>query len=98
MIFLKEVSVNLSKLDQDILNNRGNVAFLDDIISQAKEFRVKLDWQMNKFLTDHVKGVNGVESLNKLDTSDPVYRYYNFKIRQYGDVERIIRVAEAYKK
>lgn len=89
--------MDLLKLDQQILNNRGNAPFMDRVIEQLKQIRVKLDWQVNKFLTDHCKGVTGV-ALTDLDSNSPIYRFYNYKCGQYASVERLVRIAEAYKK
>jgi hypothetical protein len=95
--FLRWKYMDLLKLDQEILNNRGNVTFLNDVIGQLKEIRAKLDWQVNKFLTDQCKGVLGI-ALTELDSTNPKYRYYNYKCGQYASVERLVRIAEAYKK
>lgn len=90
-------TMDLKALDNSILSNRGNVPFLDNVINELIEIRNKLDWQMTKFLAEQCKGVRGIE-LTDLDTSSPIYRFYNAKTTEYNLVERTIRVAEAYKK
>jgi hypothetical protein len=86
----------IQKLDQEVLNNRGNNAKLDEIIKSMEPILERYDWEMNKFLTDHCHGVKGIEATD-LDTSNPIYRYYNHKCSQYAAVKRIVRIAEAYK-
>jgi hypothetical protein len=89
--------MDLIKLDQQILNNRGNVAVLDSYIAELKVIKSTLDWQINKFLSEYCKGVTGL-ALTELDTSSNIYRFYNHKCGQYSQVERLIRIATAYKK
>lgn len=86
----------LSRLETDILNNRGNADFIDSAIVKMTELKEKFDWQMNKFLEQYCGGVIGLQKTD-LDTSSPLYRFYNFKCGQYEQVERMIRVAKAYR-
>lgn len=88
--------MNFKQIDNSILNHRGDASFLDGVIEDMQKYKDKLDWQVNKFLNDHCKGISGIE-LTDLDTSSPIYRYYNYKCGQYADVARTIRVAKAFK-
>lgn len=87
--------MNFNIIENTILTHRKDPAFLDKIIEEYTQVKDKLNWQMNKFLNDHCKGVAGIQ-LTDLDTSSPLYRYYNYKCGQYSSVERIIRVAKAF--
>lgn len=89
--------MDLIKLDQQILNNRGNVSVLDGYITTLSEIKKKLDWQIDKFLSEYCRGMTGI-ALTELDSSNKIYRFYNYKCGQYAQVERLIRVATAYKK
>jgi hypothetical protein len=88
--------MNIKETDNLILANRGNNKVLDGVIETANKIKTRIDWEMDKFLRDHVKGIEGIKKL-EVNTASPLYRYYNHKIRQYGDCERIIRVATAFK-
>jgi len=83
------------KLENGMLANRGNKAYMNEIIANMDLIKEKLDWQLTKFLDTYIKPTH--ESIDELslDTSNPLYRYYNYKCGQYSEVERIIRVAKA---
>jgi hypothetical protein len=82
-------------IDNQILNNKTNHDFLENIVGEMLEYRTKLDWQMEKFLEDHCKGVHGLDQLDH-GGSEPHKRYYATKCAEYSEVERAIRVATAY--
>jgi len=84
------------QLDQQILNHRGDTVFLNDTINKLVMYKGKLDVQIQTFLERYCPGVHGIEQ-TELDASNPVYRYFNHKRMEYAQVERLIRVAKAYK-
>ena len=92
----KTKSTNLSATENEILRNRGNAGVIDNIIAELYETKKTLDWQIDQFLTKYCQGVLGLEKTD-LDTSNPIYRYYNHKCGEYSAVERLIRVAKAYR-
>lgn len=87
--------MNLHKLENEILTNRGNPEVINNVVTQLIDERTTLDWQIEKFLVEHCDGVTALKRTD-LNTADPVYRYYNHKCEQYFNVERLIRVAKAY--
>lgn len=88
--------LNFVIMEQEILNHRGDSSFMDKCIGQLSEIKRKLDWQINKFLEEKCRGIHGINRTD-LNSADPVYRYYNFKRDEYSKVERMIRVAKAFK-
>jgi hypothetical protein len=89
--------MNKKDIDNSILTNRGNLEFLDSIIHTMKAYKTKLDWQMDKFLATYCTDIGGLDTLNSMDTANPLVRYYKHKCAEYSWVERTIRVAGAYK-
>ena len=87
--------MNLQNLEQEILNNRGVPEVIEGVVIQLLDERSTLDWQIEKFLSEHCDGVTALRRTD-LNTADPVYRYYNHKCEQYAGVERLLRVAKAY--
>lgn len=87
--------MNLIDLENTILSNKGNQVKIGEVIKCLKDEKTKLDWQMEKFLSEHCNGVMALKQTN-LDTTNPIYRYYNYKCEQYFSVERLLRVAKAY--
>lgn len=88
--------MNFVTIENDILSNRGNKEHMNGVIEQMTLLKDKYDWQMNKFLSKYCDGVAGLKKL-ELDNSSSVYRYYKHKCDQYFKVERMIRVAKAFK-
>jgi len=88
--------MNLKDAENTILDNRGNAAIIDGIVLELTEIKRKLDYQMETFLEEKCSGVLGLRN-TELDTSNPIYRYFNHKSDQYAAVTRLMRVAEAYK-
>lgn len=88
--------MNMMTTEADILRNRGDNTFIDNVILNLIEQKKRLDWQIDTFLTTHCLGVLGIQQTD-LDTSNPIYRYYNYKCEEYSKVERLIRVAKAYR-
>ncbi len=87
--------MNFKEIETGILANRGNKKYMEDVIASVMPLKEKYDWQMDKFLTTYIRGIEGLKKL-ELDNSNPLYRYYQYKTNQYAEVERIIRVAKAY--
>ena len=87
--------MNYKEIENSILANRGDSAFLGNIIAELSAIKQKYDWQLNTFLTTKCAGAKGIKSTD-LDSNDPLYRYYNYKCGQYEQVERMIRVAKAF--
>jgi hypothetical protein len=85
--------MTLTEIEQAILNNRGNRVVMNSALWHLNGLKQEYDWQATKFLRDFCS--DGVEKI-QLDTTSPLYRYYNFKNQQFGDIERLIRVANAY--
>lgn len=88
--------MQLTTIESDILRNRGDNTFIDGIILTLTEQKRRLDWQMTNFMAQHCPGVLGIKQTD-LDTSNPKYRYFNYKCEEYSKIERLIRVARAYK-
>ncbi len=87
--------MNFTEIENGILANRGNKEYMDNIIASVSPLKQKYDWQMDKFLSTYIKGVDGLKKL-ELNNSSPLYRYYQHKTNQYAQIERIIRVAKAF--
>jgi hypothetical protein len=86
---------NFNELENTILRHRGQADVISPILYDATRYKEKLDWQLDRFLADHCGGITGINKTD-LDTTEPVYRYFNHKCTQYEQVERLIRVANAY--
>lgn len=87
--------MNFREIEQGILNHRGDKSYMEGVIMSMQPLKEKYDWQMNKFLSKYITGIEGLKKL-ELDNSNPLYRYYQHKCEQYAAVERIIRVAKAF--
>lgn len=87
--------MNFTQIENGILANRGNKTYMENVIAMVQPLKEQYDWEMNKFLEDHIRGIEGLKEL-ELDNSNPKHRYYQHKCEQYAAVERIIRVAKAF--
>ncbi len=87
--------MNKQQLENDILNHRGDKEYMNNIINSMEPIKMKINWQMNKFLDDYCKGIEGLKALD-LGGNVNLRRFYDYKCQQFRDAEHIIKVAKAY--
>ena len=90
------MNLNNPNIDQEIINHRGDIEYMDSIIEESNKQIAELDELLELFLEKYCPGKTGIDILD-LDTSNPAYRFYNYQTEKYAKYTRLIKLANAYK-
>lgn len=87
---------NLSKLESEIISAKGNPVKIESLIYDLFAIRKKLDWQVTKFLDTYCATTEQIlEFENNQDS--PKTKMYKHLTDEYTKIDRLIRIAKAYK-